>query len=102
MSKLNLTREEYEDMFVDILPPNTNYEEVVKDANDPVNHPSHYTYGKIETIDFITDKGLDFCRGNAIKYIIRAGKKEGTNWQEDIQKAIWYLNYYRQHSDTED
>lgn len=26
-------------------------------THDPVNHPSHYTYGTIETIDYIEDKG---------------------------------------------
>lgn len=43
--------------------------------NDIINHPSHYTDGKIEVIDFIEDKKLNFHRGNAIKYISRAGKK---------------------------
>ena len=43
--------------------------------NDSVNHPSHYTDGKIEVIDFIEDKCLNFHRGNAVKYIARAGKK---------------------------
>lgn len=42
---------------------------------DSVNHPSHYNDGKIEVIDFIEDKGLGFCLGNAVKYISRAGKK---------------------------
>jgi hypothetical protein len=31
---------------------------------DNVKHPSHYTYGKIECIDFILDKELDFSLGN--------------------------------------
>ena len=44
--------------------------------NDPVNHPSHYTDGKIEVLDFIEDKKLNYHRGNAIKYICRAGKKD--------------------------
>lgn len=43
---------------------------------DNVNHPSHYTDGKIEVIDFIEQKNLDFHRGNAVKYIARAGKKD--------------------------
>jgi len=43
--------------------------------NDPVNHPSHYTDGNIEVIDFIEDKKFGYCLGNAIKYISRAGKK---------------------------
>lgn len=60
--------------------------------NDPVNHPSHYTTGKIEVIDFITDKKLDFCRGNAVKYIVRAGLKDPSKEKEDLQKAIFYIN----------
>ena len=47
-----------------------------KENDDPVNHPSHYTDGKIEVISFIEDKKLGFCLANAIKYISRAGKKE--------------------------
>ena len=61
-------------------------------ANDPVNHPSHYTQGKIECIDFIMDKKLNFCRGNAIKYMVRAGIKDKSKEVEDLQKAIFYLN----------
>jgi hypothetical protein len=60
--------------------------------NDPVNHPSHYTKGKIECIDFIMDKKLNFCRGNAVKYIVRAGLKDPTKEVEDLKKAIFYLN----------
>ena len=62
--------------------------------SDPVNHPSHYTTGKIEVIDFIDDKGLGFCLGNAVKYIVRAGKKDPAKTVEDLQKAAWYLNHY--------
>ena len=61
-------------------------------TNDPVNHPSHYTSGKIETIDFIEDKGLGFHLGNAVKYITRAGKKDPSKTVEDLQKAVWYIN----------
>jgi len=62
--------------------------------NDPVNHPSHYTDGKIEVIDFIEDKGLCYHLGNAVKYIARAGKKDPGKTVEDLQKAVWYLNRY--------
>ena len=55
-----------------------------------INHPSHYTYGKIECIDFIEDKGLNFSRGNAVKYIVRAGHKEDE--LEDLKKARWYID----------
>jgi hypothetical protein len=61
--------------------------------NDIVNHPSHYTQGKIECIDYITDKQLNFCRGNAIKYITRAGHKDPNKEIEDLEKAVFYLNY---------
>ena len=61
---------------------------------EAVNHPSHYADGKIEVIDFIEDKNLGFCLGNAIKYIARAGKKDKSKEAEDIKKAIWYLNRY--------
>ncbi|MBQ0099053.1 MAG: DUF3310 domain-containing protein [Firmicutes bacterium] len=59
--------------------------------NDNINHPSHYTDGKIEVIDFIEDKQLNFHRGNAVKYISRAGKKDKTKEIEDLKKAIWYI-----------
>ncbi len=68
-----------------------------KPNNDSVNHPSYYADGKIEVIDYIEDKKLGFCLGNAIKYISRAGKKgsEGKSAHdkeiEDLQKAIWYI-----------
>lgn len=58
---------------------------------DNVNHPSHYTDGKIEVIDFIEQKNLNFHRGNAVKYIARAGKKDPAKEIEDLQKAVWYL-----------
>ena len=60
--------------------------------NDNVNHPSHYTDGKIEVINFIEDKNLNFHRGNAVKYISRAGKKNPEKEVEDLEKAVWYTN----------
>ena len=59
---------------------------------DAVNHPLHYTSGKIETIDLIEDKSLNFHRGNAVKYIVRAGKKDPEKEIEDLKKAAWYIN----------
>ena len=58
---------------------------------DAVNRPAHYTDGKIEVIDFIEDKKLGFCLGNAVKYIARAGKKDPTKEVEDLKKAEWYI-----------
>jgi hypothetical protein len=62
--------------------------------DDPVNHPSHYTDGKIEVIDLIEDKKLGFHLGNAIKYIARAGKKDPTKTKQDLEKAVWYIERY--------
>ena len=66
---------------------------------DNVNHPAHYTWLKdlcgIEVIDIT--RHMDFCLGNAIKYILRAGHKKDailtdTDKQiEDLNKAIWYI-----------
>ena len=61
---------------------------------DSVNHPTHYggednTY---EAIKVIESWGLDFCLGNVVKYISRAGKKDPTKEMEDLKKAVWYLN----------
>jgi len=58
---------------------------------DLVNHPPHYTAGGIETLDFIEAKDLNFRLGNAVKYIARAGKKEGVDPIQDLEKAAFYL-----------
>lgn len=55
-----------------------------------IDKPKHYqTNSGMQPIDVIEAFGLNFCLGNAIKYICRAGKKGDKN--EDLQKAIWYL-----------
>ena len=57
--------------------------------DDPVNHPSHYKqYTGFEVID-ITEQ-LNFNRGNAVKYILRAGFKDDE--MEDLRKAQFYIN----------
>ena len=71
-------------------------EKAPKGLTDNVNHPSHYTHGKIETIDKIEDVlGLEgfqaYCVGNAIKYLDRYKLKNGF---EDIKKAKRYLEFY--------
>ena len=65
---------------------------------DNVNHPSHYNShpSGIECIDII--KHYDFCIGNVIKYVWRAGlkKEQGLSDKqkeiEDLKKAAFYLN----------
>jgi len=60
--------------------------------DDVVNHPRYYCDGNIEVIDFIIDKKLNFNRGNVIKYVSRAGKKDINKEIEDLEKARFYLN----------
>lgn len=65
---------------------------------DAVQSPQHYTDTNIEVIDYIEDKNLGFCLGNAIKYISRAGRKNSAAMSDkektiqDLEKAIWYIN----------
>jgi hypothetical protein len=59
-------------------------------VEDVVNHPSHYTRFKgIEVIQ-LTEQ-LNFCRGNAVKYIARAGAKDPAMEIQDLEKAVWYI-----------
>ena len=62
---------------------------------DKVNSPSHYRYGKKETIDVIQDCMTDdeyhgYLKGNVLKYVSRY-KFKGEPL-EDLKKAQWYLN----------
>lgn len=57
---------------------------------DNINHPSHYQGNGLEVIQVIKAFDLNFNLGNAVKYILRAGKKGER--EEDLKKAIWYLN----------
>jgi hypothetical protein len=60
-----------------------------RQKHDPVNSPRHYTShpSGIECIQ--VTRYMNFNRGNAIKYIWRAGEKGAEI--EDLKKAIWYL-----------
>jgi hypothetical protein len=62
-----------------------------KPKKELVNHPNHYG-GKdnpYEAIKVIEAWKLNFCLGNTIKYISRAGKKDDT--LQELEKALWYL-----------
>lgn len=81
------------------VPRKSTLEEAYEDPrpledHPPVNkiNPKHYNNTSIEPIEVIEDWDLSFHLGNAIKYIKRAGQKDGNTFEEDIQKAIWYLN----------
>lgn len=61
-----------------------------------VNHPPHYTAGKVECIDALEAattglQGIEaVCTANAIKYLWRQSRK---NSIEDLKKCIWYVQY---------
>lgn len=59
---------------------------------EAVNHPQHYggENNPYEAIKVILAHDLNFNRGNVIKYVLRAGKKQ--NEIEDLKKAMFYLN----------
>ena len=60
-------------------------------THDPVNHPKHYT-GHPSGVECIqVTEHMNFCLGNAVKYIWRAGLKSD-NPAEDLRKARWYID----------
>lgn len=62
--------------------------------------PKHYKTDSIDVIDFCKGYNLNFNKGNIVKYICRAGKKEKESELKDLQKALVYLqreiNYLNQ------
>ncbi len=63
-----------------------------KEANqDEVNHPKHYISDPsgIECIQIVRHRNFNI--GNAIKYLWRAGLKDGNSDIQDLQKAVWYI-----------
>ena len=54
--------------------------------------PTHYQ-GTIQPIDLINAQNLNFNLGNVVKYVCRAGKKQGENVLSDLDKAKNYINY---------
>jgi hypothetical protein len=75
------------------VPEDTSVE--IGTGNDPVNHPSHYTAGKVECIDALEAATVNLtgieavCTANAIKYLWRWKQKNGV---EDLKKAKWYID----------
>ena len=77
---------------------------ILFDRKESVNQPTHYNQGKYECIDVMEEVFGEyalkhFCILNAFKYIWRTGEKNGN---EDISKAIWYLNKYLELGKDED
>jgi hypothetical protein len=58
--------------------------------SDPVNHPSHYTFGRFEVIEVLEDWfPSDPLLWQVGKYLARAGRKGPA--LEDLRKARFYL-----------
>jgi len=64
--------------------------------NSPGNYDNHY-HGKIQPVMFSNSNNFGLCEGNVIKYICRHAKKNG---EEDLNKAIWYINYLKDQSEN--
>ena len=64
-------------------------------AFDSVERPSYYNFGKYEVIEVIEDWQLGYHLGNAVKYIARAGKKDPEKTEEDLRKAVWYIERFK-------
>ncbi len=60
--------------------------------SDPVNHPKHYTDHPSGVEAITVCEHMNFCLGNAMKYIWRAGRKDKKKHLEDLKKARWYLD----------
>lgn len=72
---------------------------------DPVNHPSHYTTGRMEVIDIIEDAigraptpVLGNCQGHVLRYMLRMWDKDDPTI--NAAKALWYLRRLLKHLDT--
>jgi hypothetical protein len=72
-----------------------------KISKELINHPYHYggerdPYETVKVIEaWYGLEGLKyFCLGSNLKYLTRAGKKEGNSEQQDLEKAQWYIEYY--------
>lgn len=67
------------------------FEKTVEGA-DIVSRPKYYNDSKITPFDVIDDWKLDFYLGNAVKYIKRAGKKDGNSRLQDLTKIRTYID----------
>lgn len=71
---------------------NTGLQYSINAIKDKDNTPPHYQ-GKIQPIDLINAQDLNFNLGNVVKYVCRAGKKQGENILSDLEKAKDYINF---------
>jgi hypothetical protein len=72
----------------------TRLKPLTKVANQPdaVNHPPHYTSHPSGVECIQVTEHMNFCLGNAVKYLWRAGVKSSSTHLEDLRKARWYID----------
>lgn len=58
---------------------------------DQVNHPSHYTAHPSGVECIAVTRHMSFNLGSAVKYLWRAGLKDGNPTVQDLEKAVWYI-----------
>lgn len=66
--------------------------------SDSVFHPAHYERSPIQPIDFIEsaltpEEFRGWIKGSVIKYVARAGHKDGEPLERDLGKAVFYLRF---------
>ena len=89
MKRMKLDDDEWDDLISDLA------------DEDMVNHPPHYKLvlpngEDVEAIDVIHAalgplQTVAYCRGAAIKYLMRADKKKA--YAQDLRKAAWYCSH---------
>lgn len=60
-------------------------------TQDPVTRPAHYTTYESGVECITITEHMNFCVGNAMKYLWRAGRKSGESELKDLKKAAWYI-----------
>ncbi|WP_277039671.1 DUF3310 domain-containing protein [Turicimonas muris] len=63
-------------------------------SQDLINYPQHYVGQSVVIEPIVYYEKLPFCLGNALKYVFRAGHKDGSSELQDLKKAQWYLHRY--------
>lgn len=66
------------------------YMEFADMSNNEIIEPSYYNKASMSVCDIIDEYGLDFYKGNIIKYVLRSGKKSADTEIQDLEKAIKY------------
>ena len=71
-----------------------NEREIIQHLEDYIDstYSQHYTNGDFQIQDLFEEINIaeEFCRGAAIKYLVRFGKKEGKN-EKDLLKCLHYI-----------